>query len=90
MELAAVDAKLNAIPPLPVVWVGNHRDAAGPFPVFIGGDPQKKGNMFTVRASVLASIHRNFELPDTSNEGVRRHELAKWIASETNPLTTRS
>ncbi len=45
-QIAAVTREINAVPPLPTVWVGNRvaADAQGPFHVFIGGNPQRKGD----------------------------------------------
>ena len=41
--LADVSRQLAAPPPFPVWWAGQFRPAAGPFPVSVGGDPNKPG-----------------------------------------------
>ena len=45
-QIAAARQQINAVPPLQKVWVGNRvaADAKGPFHVFIGGSPQRKGD----------------------------------------------
>ncbi|MHC4878993.1 MAG: DUF1553 domain-containing protein [Planctomycetota bacterium] len=45
-ELAEVNREIAKVPPLPSVWVGRRvaADAKGPFHVFLGGSPQKKGD----------------------------------------------
>ena len=45
-ELAAVNRKIAQVPALPSVWIGRRvdADAKGPFHVFLGGSPQKKGD----------------------------------------------
>ena len=50
--------QIKAVPPLRTVWVGDRvaADAKGPFHVFIGGSPQRKG--ISCRASELIDIVR--------------------------------
>ncbi|MCA9128094.1 MAG: DUF1553 domain-containing protein [Planctomycetales bacterium] len=45
-ELAAVNRDIAQVPGLPSVWIGRRveADAKGPFHVFLGGSPQKKGD----------------------------------------------
>lgn len=45
-ELAAVNREIAQVPALPSVWIGRRvdTDAKGPFHVFLGGSPQKKGD----------------------------------------------
>jgi hypothetical protein len=54
-ELASVKREITKVPALPSVWIGRRvaADAKGPFHVFVGGNPQKKGN-----AVVSASLTR--------------------------------
>jgi len=42
-RLKKLDAELAALPKLDTWWVGKREAAPGPFPIFVGGDPQKKG-----------------------------------------------
>lgn len=89
-ELTEVDAEIARVPSLPVWWVGTHRAAPGPFQVFIGGDPQKKGEaVLPTGLQVLNDLPTRYEIPHDSEEGVRRLALARWIASAENPLTPR-
>jgi mono/diheme cytochrome c family protein len=48
-ELTAVNREIAQIPALPSVWIGRRvdADARGPFHVFLGGSPQKKGDAVT-------------------------------------------
>lgn len=89
-ELAEIDAEIAKVPSLPVWWVGTHRAAPGPFQVFIGGDPQKKGDAVQPTSlQVLHDLPSRYELPGDSEEGARRLALAEWMTSSDNPLTPR-
>ncbi|NBY00512.1 MAG: DUF1549 domain-containing protein, partial [Planctomycetes bacterium] len=44
-QLTEVNAQIAKIPPLPVWWVGNRRPAPGPFNIYLGGSPQRKGEV---------------------------------------------
>lgn len=91
-EINRLTQQINAVPPLPSVWVGNHvaADANGPFHVFIGGSPQRKG-MAVVPASLstLADVTPAYALSDDSSQAERRLALADWIVHPDNPLTPR-
>jgi arylamine N-acetyltransferase len=78
---------------LSTAWIGRRveADAKGPFHVFLGGSPQKKGDQV-----VPASLSVLSERPDTSYrlasdapESERRLALADWIVHPDNPLTPR-
>ena len=94
-EVAAANAKLQAVPPLPTVWIGtrSEQDAAGPFHVFRGGDPQRPGTpvspsgLSALAASVGAEM--TYELPPNAPEAQRRLRLAEWIVADVNPLSPR-
>lgn len=89
-EIARLDAALAKIPPLPTWWVGTRKPAPGPFNVFIGGSPQRKGDLVVPASlSVLDREQSRFSLDDKSGEGERRLALAKWICAPQNPLTPR-
>lgn len=87
-----VTRKINAVPPLPSIWVGNHvaDDAAGPFHVFIGGSPQRTG-MAVVPASMstLSKVAPPYQLDEDASGPDRRLALADWIVHPDNPLTQR-
>jgi mono/diheme cytochrome c family protein len=88
-QLARVNADIAKVPPLPVWWVGTHRDAPGPFNVFLGGSPQRKGNaVVPASLSVFEGAKSSYRL-DAAPEGERRVALAKWITSPENPLPSR-
>lgn len=91
-ELAQVNRRLAEMPELPVVWVGNRNaeDAKGPFHLFVGGSPKRKGEaVVPASLSTLGDTVPAYELPSDAPESERRLELADWIASPDNPLTLR-
>ena len=91
-NLAKVNAEIAKVPALPVVWMGtrNAEDAKGPFHVFVGGSPQKKGDVvLPASLSTLSEVAPAYELTADSDESTRRLELANWIAHSGNPLTAR-
>ncbi len=89
-ELAELNQKISAIPPLPSWWVGNASPAPGPFPVFLGGDPQRQGPAVTPHGpGFLAATVTPYELPNDSQESERRKTLADWLVHPQNALTPR-
>ncbi|HEX6984223.1 MAG TPA: DUF1549 and DUF1553 domain-containing protein, partial [Planctomycetaceae bacterium] len=71
-------------------WVGLFEPAPGPFHVFRGGDPQRKGDeVVPASLAVLDALPSRYELPKEASEAERRLALARWIASPENPLTAR-
>lgn len=89
-KIAAVVAQLAAVPNGQSWWVGNHKPAPGPFHVFVGGSPLKKGEeVFPSSFEVLKGKEGSFELPADKSEAERRMALANWITSPHNPLPPR-
>ncbi len=89
-ELARVDAAIAKVPPLPTWWVGTHREAPGPFHVFVGGSPQRTADaVVPASLSVFDGAKFSYRLDDAAPEGERRVALAKWITSPENPLPPR-
>jgi hypothetical protein len=89
-ELDRVDRELAAIPPLPSWWVGQFREAPGVFHVFLGGDPQKKGEPVVASSpSLLDGVAPPYRLDENTPEGQRRLALARWLVASSNPLTPR-
>ena len=88
-ELAAVDRQLAAPPPGPVWWVGQFRPAPGPFHVFVGGDPQKKGEPVPLASPDFLAVASRFSLPPAAAEADRRRALADWLVAPDNPLAPR-
>lgn len=88
--IADLDGQMGKIPGLPVWWVGNHRAAPGPFAVFVGGSPQKRGEA-VVPASlvVLDPLASHYRVEDLSQEGTRRLALAQWLTAPDHPLVPR-
>ena len=59
------------------VWVGNHveADAKGPFHVFVGGSPQRKGaEVVPASMSTLSSVTPSYRLAAT-----RRRRIVAWL-----------
>lgn len=89
-KIAAVNAQIAAVPNGQSWWVGNHKPAPGPFNVFIGGSPQKKGEeVLPASFELLKGKEGSFELAADKTEADRRVALANWITSPQNPLTPR-
>lgn len=91
-ELSSINREIAAIPALPSVWMGKRvaKDAEGPFHVFVGGNPMRKGDMVTPSSlSTLSKVVPAYELPAESDEASRRLSLARWVTHPDNPLTAR-
>jgi mono/diheme cytochrome c family protein len=99
-RLKQIDAELAALPKLDVWWVGKRQRAPGPFPIFLGGDPQKKGeNVWaaslsvlddpTVRAKFAERKLAGYSLKPEATEAERRTALAEWLVQPEHPLTSR-
>ncbi len=93
-NLAKVNQQLAAIPPLPKIWVGNRvaSDAKGPFHIFLGGSPQRRGEEVVPASLTVLSDDDSkpkYQLKAEAPESERRESLANWIASDQNPLTPR-
>ncbi|MGC1272211.1 MAG: PSD1 and planctomycete cytochrome C domain-containing protein [Planctomycetaceae bacterium] len=73
-----------------MVWVGTFEEGAGPFRVFLGGDPQRKGDtVVPASLDVLRESSSAYSLPGDTPESQRRLALANWITAADNPLTPR-
>lgn len=89
-EIKRLDGQIAKAPGLNKWWVGTHAAAPGPFHVFVGGNPQRKGDAVTPASlAVLAGRPSSYRLDDKSSEAQRRTALAEWIVSSDNPLTAR-
>jgi hypothetical protein len=98
-RLAAVEQQ-RGHRPLRNWWVGNYGGGDGPFHVFLGGDPQRRGPEVTAASPAVlggtltgqgADVRADFgyELDPAAPEHERRLALARWITDPRNPLTTR-
>ncbi|HCN28162.1 MAG TPA: hypothetical protein DIT64_05165 [Verrucomicrobiales bacterium] len=88
-QTAAVQAKINRVPPLPLFWAGTYSQPKEPTRLHKGGDPMKPGDVIVPASlKVLSEVTPAYELPADAPEGERRLALAKWITQD-NPLTAR-
>ena len=70
-EIAQLKRKINKVPSLPNAWLGtrSEEDSKGPFHIFIGGSPQKRGaEVIPASLSTLSEVTPVFELPAESKE----------------------
>lgn len=89
-EIQEVETAMAKVPALPVWWVGTRQPAPGPFHVFLGGDPQRRGPAIVPASlQVLAERPGAYRLSHRESEGERRLALARWITAPENPLTPR-
>jgi hypothetical protein len=89
-EIAKLDRQLAAVPPLPTAWIGTRKQPDEKPAVFKGGDPTRKGPSVKPESpAVLGKSAPGFSLKEDAPESERRLTLAKWIASDKNPLTAR-
>ena len=91
-RLAEVNGQIAAVPPLKTVWVGQPDSglAEGPFHLFVGGSPQKKGSeVVPASLSTLEQVAPTYEMPADTAEADRRRKLGEWITDPENPLTAR-
>ncbi len=91
-EIAKINRELGALPQLQTVFVGTRsaNDAKGPFHIFLGGSPQRKGEtVLPASLSVLSESAPTYELEPDAPESTRRMALADWLVDDENPLTPR-
>ncbi|HEV7282972.1 MAG TPA: PSD1 and planctomycete cytochrome C domain-containing protein [Pirellulaceae bacterium] len=88
--IAQANAEIAAIPALPKYWLGTREAAAGPFHVFLGGSPERKGDEAAVSSlGVLDSATAPYRLIAEASEGDRRKAFADWLVQPDHPLTAR-
>jgi mono/diheme cytochrome c family protein len=89
-QLAEVNGRINAVPSLPMWWVGEFKPIADKFHVFVGGDPQRRGaQVAPASLSALDAVVAPYQLSDDAAESQRRLQLADWLTHPDNPLTPR-
>jgi mono/diheme cytochrome c family protein len=89
-DLANIERELRAVPALPQVWAGKFAQPNEATFLHKGGDPQKPGAAVPAASlSVLDRVTPAYELAGDAAESERRLRLARWIASDENPLTAR-
>ncbi|WP_246146389.1 DUF1553 domain-containing protein [Rubripirellula lacrimiformis] len=91
-EMRDVNRRISAVPATSMVYIGRRvaDDAKGPFHLFIGGSPQRKGD--AVVPSSLSSLRgraSDYQLSADADEATRRRSLADWLVDDSNPLTPR-
>lgn len=88
-QLAAVDAKISAVPGLRQVWAGDFRAPKTNTYVMLGGDPQRHGVELAPASLDFLPVAGNFQLATNAPESERRLALARWLVATNNPLTPR-
>ena len=91
-ELAAINAEIAQVPAPQRVWLGSRTadGVDGPFHLFLGGSPQKKGKLVVPASlSTLSKVTPSYVLSKEAEESERRQALADWIIHPDNPLTPR-
>jgi len=89
-QIAELDRRIREVPGLTRLRVGRLIQPEGDYHVFIGGDPQRKGDI--VVPSAISSLDGGIigsALSNETPERDRRASLAEWIVSPENPLTPR-
>ncbi len=87
-QLGEINRQIAQVPALPVWWVGSFTRPAGPFHVFVGGDPQKPGDTVTPASLTLL---KDVAPPsaEMATPGQSRAALAEWLVDPHNPLSPR-
>ena len=88
-KLEATNQQIAQVVPLPSVWVGRRvaEDAQGPFHIFTGGNPQKKGEeVFPASLSMFSAMPRLLRSEGQTAAG----EVDRSDASGTNETTRAS
>ncbi len=89
-QLAELNKQIAAVPPLPQWWIGTRAAAPGPFHLFLGGSPQRKGDAVAVASlTSLEPAVPAYQLDDLASEADRRIALSNWLAHPKHPLTAR-
>jgi Protein of unknown function (DUF1553)/Protein of unknown function (DUF1549)/Planctomycete cytochrome C len=89
-NIAKMKSDQLKIAPLPRWEAGYFVQDNNPVHIFLGGSPQRKGDVvFSSSLSMLEGVAPEYQLKEKTAEGERRLSLAKWIASEKNPLMAR-
>lgn len=89
-QLQEVDRAFRQVPPLNLVWAGTFSQPKNPTVVFKGGDPTKPGDaVHPASLAVLEDVAGSYRLTVDAPESERRLALARWMASDQNPLTVR-
>lgn len=89
-QIAELDRKIREVPALPRLRVGRLAQPEGDYHVFLGGDPQRKGDVVVPSSMrTLDGAVASYALANDTPERDRRNALAEWIVGPDNPLTPR-
>ena len=91
-QLGVLRKQLREIPDFASVWIGTRAqaEAKGPFHVFLGGSPQKIGDVVKIKSvSSLDPVTPAYQLAAETEEAKRRLALAEWITHHDNVRTLR-
>lgn len=89
-QVAEINKQIAAVPGLNQVWLGTRDPAPGPYHLFLGGSPQRKGDPVTLASiAALAGSVSEYRLDDQASEADRRVALANWLSNANHPLTAR-
>lgn len=90
-DLAEVKTQLANLPRVENIWIGRRDsdDRNGPFHIFLGGSPQKKGEKIVPQSLNVVKNSASYSLDAEQTEARRRTELADWVTGPVNPLTAR-
>jgi len=89
-QIAELDRRIREVPALPRLRVGRLDQPEGDCHVFLGGDPQRPGDVVVpASVSTLNGGIASYALTNETPERNRREALADWIVAEDNPLTPR-
>ena len=90
IALSEIEKQIRDVPKLQEIWVGKHEQPKEPTFVQKGGDPMKPTDSIAPSGlAVLDHIIEPYSLDMNAEHGQRRLALAKWITSQSNPLTAR-
>lgn len=89
-QITAVERKIDAVPQAALVYAGEFKQPTAHTTVLRGGDPMKPaGEIKPASLNLLDKVTSPYELSLDAPESERRLDLARWIASDENPLTAR-
>jgi hypothetical protein len=87
---ASLEKELEALPKVPVAYIGKFTQPSEPAHLLKRGNPMEKGDVIAPGAlSTLERLVPGFALAPDAPEGERRLALARWITDDRNPLTPR-
>ncbi|MEZ6140553.1 MAG: DUF1549 and DUF1553 domain-containing protein [Zavarzinella sp.] len=90
LAIKNLEKKISLEAPPKPTWVGTFQNQKGPFHIFQGGDPAKKGSVVAIQGmEAFRTRAFHFQLPNDATDSAKRRALADWLISPENPLTAR-